>query len=243
MGSFFVSLYWVYDNSFFSVKQPEALILSSKHRDAFEPIFSDPNFGGTPREINKQISNWTVGKANIEKWHYSCKGKNNFNGVKPGSLSRWDRWYMIPQLAVYTTYIPLIVLAYWVIIYHRSHRLREQIETTIEHCTKPPCIYVRFPCNFHSKAMYFWDPSPEWTEMRGKFVLPQDSLREVKLNNCDRTYKISTKTHLIFQIKNPSKKYLPWVKHVITCLLSGWKHTKRACETLTQYKLGVLQSS
>ena len=31
------------------------------------------------------------------------------------------RYHIIPQLAVYTTYIPLIVLAYWVIIYHRSH--------------------------------------------------------------------------------------------------------------------------
>ena len=28
------------------------------------------------------------------------------------------RWYIIPQLAVYTTYIPLIYIAYWVIIYH-----------------------------------------------------------------------------------------------------------------------------
>ena len=30
------------------------------------------------------------------------------------------------------TYIPLIVLAYWVIIYHRSHLSREQIETAID---------------------------------------------------------------------------------------------------------------
>ena len=25
-----------------------------------------------------------------------------------GSLNRWDRWYIIPQLAIYTTYIPTI---------------------------------------------------------------------------------------------------------------------------------------
>ena len=31
--------------------------------------------------------------------------------VVSGSPKRWDRWYIIPQLAVYTTYIPLIVLA------------------------------------------------------------------------------------------------------------------------------------
>ena len=46
--------------------------------------------------------------------------------MKPGSLNRWDRYHIIPQLAVvYTTYIPLIVLAYWVPISHRSHLLRE----------------------------------------------------------------------------------------------------------------------
>ena len=44
----------------------------------------------------------------------------------PGSLNRWDRYHIIPQLA---GTIPLIVLAYWVIIYHPSHLLREQIET------------------------------------------------------------------------------------------------------------------
>ena len=31
-----------------------------------------------------------------------------------------------------TTYIPLMVLAYWVIIYHRSHLSREPFETAIE---------------------------------------------------------------------------------------------------------------
>ena len=34
-----------------------------------------------------------------------------------------DRYHIILQLAVYTAYIPLIVLAYWVIVYHRSHLL------------------------------------------------------------------------------------------------------------------------
>ena len=33
--------------------------------------------------------------------------------VVSGSPKRWDRWHIIPQLAVYTTYIPLIVLAFW----------------------------------------------------------------------------------------------------------------------------------
>ena len=54
--------------------------------------------------------------------------------VPGGSLYQWiflvpligGRWYISPQLAVYTTYIPLIVLAYWVIIYHWSHLLRNQ---------------------------------------------------------------------------------------------------------------------
>ena len=53
----------------------------------------------------------------------------------PGSLNRWDRYHIIPQLAVYTTYIPLIVLAYWVIIHITYHLLREP-ETAIEQTTK-----------------------------------------------------------------------------------------------------------
>ena len=39
-----------------------------------------------------------------------------FSIASSGSLNRWDRWYIITQLAVYTTYIPLIVLASWMII-------------------------------------------------------------------------------------------------------------------------------
>ena len=53
-----------------------------------------------------------------------------FNGVKPGSLNRWDPVPYNPPIGS-TTYIPLIVLAYWVIIYHRSHLLREP-ETAID---------------------------------------------------------------------------------------------------------------
>ena len=60
------------------------------------------------------------------------------NGVKPGSLNRWDRYHIIPQLAVYTTLKPLIVIAYWVIIYHRSQLLREPFETAID---KTPHLY------------------------------------------------------------------------------------------------------
>ena len=45
--------------------------------------------------------------------------------VVSGSLNRWDWWYTIPQLAVYTTYIPLIFLASWLLLCYRSHLLRE----------------------------------------------------------------------------------------------------------------------
>ena len=59
----------------------------------------------------------------------------------PVSLNRWYRWYIIPQLAVYTTYIPYhSPCRAWVIIYHLSHPtthlLREQIETAVD--TKIP---------------------------------------------------------------------------------------------------------
>ena len=36
----------------------------------------------------------------------------------PGSLNRWDRYHIIPQLAVYTTYIPLIYCLLGDYIYH-----------------------------------------------------------------------------------------------------------------------------
>ena len=42
------------------------------------------------------------------------------------------RWHIIPQLAVYTTYIPLIVLAFWGVICYQAHLLGEP-ETTIDH--------------------------------------------------------------------------------------------------------------
>ena len=57
------------------------------------------------------------GKETIAPGRQKCRG-SLINGVKPGSLNRWDRYHIIPQLAVYTTYIPLIYCLYWVIIYH-----------------------------------------------------------------------------------------------------------------------------
>ena len=43
----------------------------------------------------------------------------------PGSLNRWDTIFTPPIGRKNTTYIPLIVLANWVIIWYRSHLLRE----------------------------------------------------------------------------------------------------------------------
>ena len=62
----------------------------------------------------------------------------------PSTVFQWSflvpliggRWYISPQLPVYTTYIPLIYhlyIAYWVIIYHRSHLSRELNETAVEY--------------------------------------------------------------------------------------------------------------
>ena len=42
---------------------------------------------------------------------------NNGSFLVPLVGGRYGRWYIITQLAIYTTYIPLIVLANWVIIY------------------------------------------------------------------------------------------------------------------------------
>ena len=49
-----------------------------------------------------------------------------------GSVSKgWDRLYIITQLAVYTTYIPLIVLAFVWGLYNPYHPLQEP-EKSIE---------------------------------------------------------------------------------------------------------------
>ncbi len=57
------------------------------------------------------------------------KQSSNDSMVVSGSPKRWDPWHIIPQLAVYTTYIPLILPSGW--LYNPYHRLGEP-ETTIE---------------------------------------------------------------------------------------------------------------
>ena len=50
----------------------------------------------------------------------------------PGSLNRWDRYHIMPQLAVYTTYIIYTTYIYCLLgdsIYHRYHQLKGTIET------------------------------------------------------------------------------------------------------------------
>ena len=66
-------------------------------------------------------------KAQQKAWSREPNGPtdNSTSIAVSGSLNRWDRWYIITQLAVYTTYTPLIVLANWMIIRYRSHLLRE----------------------------------------------------------------------------------------------------------------------
>ena len=49
------------------------------------------------------------------------------------------RWHIIPELAVYTTYIPLIVLAFWGVICYRSHLLGEPettLDSSVSRCSK-----------------------------------------------------------------------------------------------------------
>ena len=74
---------------------------------------------------------------------HRCPGVFNYLGSTHGwnqqKKGQWlflvplkgGRWHIIPQLAVYTTYIPLIVLAFWGVICYRSHLLGEP-ERTIE---------------------------------------------------------------------------------------------------------------
>ena len=68
-------------------------------------------------------------KTNQHKWSM----------VVSGSPKRWDRWHIIPQLAVYTTYTdtPLIYCLLGGKKCHRSHLLGES-KTTIEQMVNQP---------------------------------------------------------------------------------------------------------
>ena len=56
-------------------------------------------------QVKTRTRNATNGKQKHDKFN-----SKSFNSsmVVFGSPKRWDRWHIIPQLAVYTTYIPLI---------------------------------------------------------------------------------------------------------------------------------------
>ena len=81
-------------------------------------------------------------------WEYIFGSKVISIAVSICSLDRWDRWYIITQLAgtiplIYTTYIPCQLLDY-IYIYHRSHLLREPFGFTpldknveVSHCKTP----------------------------------------------------------------------------------------------------------
>ena len=77
-------------------------------------------------------------------------GKNSIAGS--GSLNWWDRWYLITQLAVYTTYIPLI---YCLLggLYPTYHPLREP-GNSIE--TWPGRWRAHIPCPSMAYMILFW---------------------------------------------------------------------------------------
>ena len=96
-------------------------------------IISHP-FWGTPILGNPHRSPFSSGIFQAGKVFKPCclglpnagpQIQPNISIAASGSLNRWDRWYIITQLAAYTTYIPLIVLANWVIICITYHLLRE----------------------------------------------------------------------------------------------------------------------
>ena len=57
-----------------------------------------------------------------------------------GSPKRWDRWHIIPQLAVCTTYIPLIVLAFCGVKNATDPTFYGNQKTTIDYMT---CVSFR----------------------------------------------------------------------------------------------------
>ena len=69
-------------------------------------VFSSKRGHTTPKSNgNNQGPTALIATHNEAFVGFFCKKLMEF---PTGSLNRWDRWYAIPQLAVYTTYIPLI---------------------------------------------------------------------------------------------------------------------------------------
>ena len=121
------------------VKNPEALMISPKETPTYLEGYSEPSLGGAKLWTNVQwISIFhTIWGATETLVGGSARVLLDSKGCQPAldRMARVDivttwksldcQWLIIPQLAVYTTYIPLIVLANWVIICYRSHLLRE----------------------------------------------------------------------------------------------------------------------
>ena len=74
-----------------------------------------------------------VGEKIVQTNWKSLKYSKFISIAVSGSFNRWDRWYIITQLAVYTTYIPLVVLANWVIICYLLTTSQGNQETAIDH--------------------------------------------------------------------------------------------------------------
>ncbi len=69
-------------------------------------------------------------------------------------LVKGGRWHIILQLAVYTTYIPLIVLAFWG-LYATYHLLREP-ETTIDKSRETFTNVDHLPFPSHPDCLISW---------------------------------------------------------------------------------------
>ena len=104
--------------------------------------------------------------------------------VVTGSLNRYligGRWFVITQLAVYTTYIPLIVLANWVIIY---------ISPTTYIYPVTGKLHWQNVLNAKGKALLIaWPvllpvlPWPSWCLWEVKAVRPRRDERVMKIDN------------------------------------------------------------
>ncbi len=64
------------------------------------------------------------------------------------------RWHIIPQLAVYTTYIPLIVLAFWGVKNATHPTFFGNQKRQLNGCD-PDSIFLNFPTSSHSKKQIF----------------------------------------------------------------------------------------
>ena len=97
--------------------------------------------------------------------------RNKYSMVVSGSLNRWVWYHIIPQLAVYTTYIPLIILVNWVIIWYQTHLLRQPGFTPLLQPARFEAYDSAGTVLLEERLHTFFGPPKWWRKSKGNPLL------------------------------------------------------------------------